>query len=127
MTHSALRTLNKAAITLLALAALQGTAHAVAPPDDTRVTVSFAELNVNSSAGAEKLYHRIASAAEKVCGPTVANAAIGALFARKRCISESIARAVAQVDAPALTRYFENDKIKGAQRPTEPAARTAKR
>jgi UrcA family protein len=125
MFNPALRTLNKAAITLLALAALQGTAHATDPLDDTHVTVSFAELNLSTTVGAERLYHRIVSAAERVCGPPVSNTDMGDLFARKRCIAAATARAVAQVDAPALTRYFA--KVSGVEPPTKLAARTATR
>ena len=125
MIHPALRTLNKTAITLLALAALYSTAYAGDPLDDSRVTISFGELNLNSSVGVERLYHRIVSAAERVCGPPVSNTDMGDLFARKRCVSEATARAVAQVDSPALTRYFA--KVNGMPRPTELAARTGPR
>jgi UrcA family protein len=125
MTHPAVRALNKAAITLLALTALQGTAHAMDPFDDTHTTVSFGELNLNSSVGVERLYHRIVSAAERVCGPPASNTNMGELFARKRCVAAATARAVAQVDAPALTRYFA--KVSGVQQRTELAARTGPR
>jgi len=131
MTHPAIRSLNKvcaglAAIALVALFALQGPAYAGgAAADVPSIVVSYAELNLNSTSGVDRLYHRIVSAAQRVCGPPVDNMNIGALLARKRCVSEAIERAVVAVDAPALNRYFA--MMKGARLQAELTARSGSR
>ena len=131
MTHLSLRPLHKvctapAAFALVALLALQGPAYAGDLSDaGPSIAVSYAELNLNSNAGAEKLYHRIVGAAERVCGPPVDNTNMFGVFSRRRCVSEAIARAVAEVDAPALTRYFA--LVKGVKPQTVLAARSGNR
>jgi len=67
--------------------------------------VSFAGLNLTRQADVQLLYRRIAAAASKVCDPTAGPMALEARFRVKRCAAEAIARAVADVDSPALTQY----------------------
>ncbi|TLY72799.1 MAG: UrcA family protein [Gammaproteobacteria bacterium] len=69
----------------------------------TRV-VQFADLDLTRSAGVMVLYARIKSAAREVCEPINARA-LAASQAAHECLAESIARAVADVNAPALTGY----------------------
>ena len=69
----------------------------------TRV-VHFADLDLTHSAGVTVLYARIKSAAREVCEPINARALAASQAARK-CVAESIARVVADVNAPALTGY----------------------
>ena len=69
----------------------------------TRV-VQFADLDLTRSAGVMVLYARIKSAARQVCEPINARA-LAASQAAHECLAESIARAVADVNAPALTGY----------------------
>ena len=69
----------------------------------TRV-VQFADLDLTRSAGVMVLYARIKSAAREVCKPINARA-LAASQAAHECLAESIARAVADVNAPALTGY----------------------
>ena len=69
----------------------------------TRV-VQFADLDLTRSAGVMVLYARIKSAARQVCEP-INDRDVGASQAARKCVEESIARAVADVNAPALTGY----------------------
>ena len=70
------------------------------------VSVSYAELDVSSPAGAEVLYDRLHQAAQEVCGvnerPTSPFYTAGAAD-RKACYRDALDRAVAQVDEPLVT------------------------
>lgn len=70
--------------------------------DVSRRTVNFADLDVSRSAGAAVLYSRIRSAARDVCEPAIARESMSRTI---RCMDAAIARAVADVNAPALTSY----------------------
>jgi len=73
------------------------------PPSEL---VHFADLNPDSSAGAQILYERIVRAAHTVCEPY---AAVGHLMpsgAWYRCVDQAIAGAVRRVDRPLLTAYY---------------------
>jgi UrcA family protein len=65
-------------------------------------TVTYGDLNLANPQGVERLYRRIVGAAQQVC-----DALNGRSFEEKQqfsiCIRQSIARAVAAVDQPALT------------------------
>lgn len=68
--------------------------------------VSFAGLNLTKQADVQVLYRRIAAAANQVCDTVAGPTALETKFRVKRCTAETIARAVADVDAPALTQYY---------------------
>jgi len=93
-----------------------------ANPNQTR-TVSFAELNMSGQAGAETLYRRIVAAAEGVCNRPD-NSNIGATIRFHRCVAGAVSRAVADVNAPTLNRYYAS--IQG-HAPTQLAADSARR
>jgi UrcA family protein len=82
-------------------------ASTVATVEDTvrQRAVEYADLHLHRSADAEVLYQRIAVAARHVCAargmPT-----LSIWKDIKRCAAQATARAVADVDAPLLTRYF---------------------
>jgi UrcA family protein len=63
--------------------------------------VKFADLNIQSPAGAEALYRRIRAAAEAVC-PLPADA--GHLVMQRACVDHAIDQAVLKVNSTALTR-----------------------
>ena len=89
------------------LAALMGSTLGVAAEmtADVRArVVQFADLDLTRSAGVAVLYARIKSAAREVCEPINARA-LAASQAAHKCVAESIARAVADVNAAALTGY----------------------
>jgi UrcA family protein len=90
------------AATLVAGFAL--TAHAEEFP---QVHVNYADLNVNSTAGAKVLYQRIRAAADKVCD-VYGDRDLGTMAAAKACKTHAIAEAVGTVHSPMLTRVYES-------------------
>jgi UrcA family protein len=67
--------------------------------------VSYADLDLSRDAGAATLYSRIRFAARQVCEPTFGTFTWKLLEPTSRCIELAITRAVADVNAPALTSY----------------------
>ncbi len=59
--------------------------------------VSYADLNIQTPEGAKVLYKRIVHAAYVVCPD------YGDLQETHQCVNKAIARAIKQVDSPALT------------------------
>jgi UrcA family protein len=87
----------------LALACLSGTAQvlASAPVETRSVSVRYADLDLDSAAGAAALYHRLQGAARVVCGFDEHRLANHAYLSR--CNSGAISDAVASVNAPLLS------------------------
>ena len=94
---------------LLALAALAcalGTAPVSATPSaegGRSVTVSYADINLSSPAGATVLYGRINRAASLFCGAGPNPADLGRRVIWRACVDGAVANAVANVDSPRLT------------------------
>lgn len=83
--------------------AFAGSAAVAAPQTVTReATVNYADLNLESPAGVERLYTRIRSAARQVCG-AAEHRDFAARNAVRSCRSAAVANAVAKVDSPALS------------------------
>lgn len=93
-----------AALATIGLAVAATTVRAADMPTDSapKKTVSYGDLNLASPQGVERLYRRIVGAAQQVCHPLD-----GRLLREQQefaiCFGQSIARAVAAVDQPALT------------------------
>jgi UrcA family protein len=68
-------------------------------------TVNFQDLDVNTPAGAQALYGRIHAAANRVCDSNISSDPFGALLAAN-CAREAVAKAVEQLNLPALTAYY---------------------
>jgi UrcA family protein len=70
--------------------------------------VKFADLDVSQPRDAAILYSRIRTAAEELCSPLQSSGLGMATRAEKAhiCVRESIARAVASVDKPALSAVY---------------------
>ncbi len=67
------------------------------------VAVSYAELDLTKSAGAEVLYDRLQKAAAQVCGLNERTSTLfySATASEKRaCYQDALDRALAQIDAP---------------------------
>jgi UrcA family protein len=86
------------ACTLLSLSAI---ATAGSPADSSR-TVGFADLDLTRPAGVAVLYQRIRTAALEVCRPLLERDLTFAAHSRS-CVQDAIARAVDEVNAPALS------------------------
>lgn len=100
-----LRAPRLAAFATLCLAVGATTVRAADMPFDSvppQRVVSFGDLNLANPQGVEQLYRRIAGAAQQVCSGMNG----GSLQEKQRfsiCAGQSIARAVAAVNQPALT------------------------
>jgi UrcA family protein len=74
-----------------------------ADPSSASVTVKYADLNIASASGARVLYERIRTAAQSACNyfwfKTDADEA--------RCLQNTIAKAVTQVNQPAVSAVYD--------------------
>ena len=88
---------------LAAMAALSGVmlADAAVAYEPLTAVVSYADLNLDKQAGAAKMYQRLRGAARRVCAPLEGRH--GVEMQLRECVDEAVARAVAQIDRPALT------------------------
>jgi UrcA family protein len=78
--------------------------------------VHFSDVDLRSPAGAAVLYERIRQAARAVCeahGP----GDLSSLARFHRCIAEATARAIVDVNAPALTRQYSAQTRTAAELP----------
>lgn len=66
--------------------------------------VSYADLNLNSAAGARTLYGRLRMAATQVCAP-FQGTTLREKTNWRECFDPALARSVAQIDDPMLTSY----------------------
>lgn len=72
-----------------------------------RELVSFADLDLNTAAGADTLMHRINGAVQRVCSPEPSTPAdLKDTADHQRCMGEALERAVNDVDAPSLTDLY---------------------
>jgi UrcA family protein len=92
------------AFAALLAGSLSGMAHATAARDVRQQVVSYADLNLESEGDAAILFSRIQSAARKVCGLGRGVMPIELQFHLQTCADDATARAVADVNAPLLTR-----------------------
>jgi|SRR6478752_4598198 len=89
-------------VTVAVLATLVcGSAFAEAPVDPS-MKVSYADLNLKSSAGVEALYTRIKKAAYEVCQIPTGTHQIRIESELKACKADAIDRAVQQTNLPSL-------------------------
>jgi UrcA family protein len=66
--------------------------------------VPYGDLNLSNEADARILHRRIVSAANKVCGVSAALIPIEIKSRLHACVEDATARAIADVNAPTLTR-----------------------
>jgi UrcA family protein len=97
MKHALLLALVPAALALTAPAAL-------AKPAGLRV--EYADLNLNSEAGAEVMLRRLNRAAASVCGDSYGRRPIEAREAVRACMSDAVERAVSALDHPTVTALY---------------------
>jgi UrcA family protein len=82
---------------------------AFAGEPDTRVRtedIMFQDLNLTTTAGVGALYQRIHSAAQRVCAESGESNL--AASASAKCTKDSLARAIKEIDLPALTSFAAN-------------------
>jgi UrcA family protein len=111
-THTGETAMFTTSMSIFALALSSQLANAGPPPDARSVTVQFADLDLWRSEGATVLYQRLKGAAETVCAPLdERNLAMQMRF--KACVQSAISTAVAKIDRPALTGYYEAKSVGG--------------
>jgi UrcA family protein len=93
-------------MTMFALALGFQSAYAAPPENAPSVVVHFADLDLSRSEGATVLYQRLKGAAETVCAP-LENRNLVRHVRFKACVQSAISTAVATVNRPALTTYYE--------------------
>ena len=107
------------ALTALAIVGLIATAQPVAARmsessnDSVSVTVRYADLNLNTEAGAKVMLRRIRSSAEDICGPApsmIEKWSLGRAYSD--CVTPIVDHAVAQIDSPLVTAL--NDGSRGS-------------
>ncbi len=97
---------NTLRITIAAAAMIAGLTTGVRAADVPQMQVKYADLNVNTPAGAAALYQRIRFAADQVCAlPNARNLAV--LAKVQACTDHAVANAVATVNNPSLTDLYE--------------------
>lgn len=106
-TQRRLRTYRAAIVAagLAALASIGTQAASAAQPADTAVSVRYADLNLNTDAGAATLYDRLQVAAQQVCGAVNARD-VARQGAAARCRNEVVAEAVSHISSPQLAAVF---------------------
>jgi UrcA family protein len=93
-----------AKITIAALV-LSGAQAAVADRSvQLSTTVKYAELDLSQPEAVEVLHRRLSNAAEEVCSP-LDSRQLSRQLEYRRCVAETLSRAVAGVDRPMLTQY----------------------
>jgi UrcA family protein len=103
--HPNMKTAIPCTLLAMLLSSLTAAAAAVEPGEVPTRHVNFGDLDLTHSAGVAVLYQRIKSAATEVCEPVNARA-LASIMRSQRCMEHAIARAVADVNAPALTSYY---------------------
>lgn len=87
-------------------------AHAESPfPSPLHIDVHFADLDLSRIEGAEALYRRLRAAARQVCSP-VDEPPLGRAHRFNTCVSNALSAAVARVDQPLLSTYYQA-KVQG--------------
>ncbi|MBN9568553.1 MAG: UrcA family protein [Alphaproteobacteria bacterium] len=95
------------AITLMAFGAHGADAQTIQASHGVRqVSVSFADLNLNSDQGVAILMNRLESAARTVCGPEPVNMDLTGRAAFKACNDRALGAAVADVGSPRLLAMY---------------------
>jgi UrcA family protein len=85
--------------------------HAANAPADAvpeRITVQFADLNLDRPADVAALYERINLAAEQVCQQRALNGAYVISARYGYCVSDTVYKTVARINHPSLTGFSKD-------------------
>ena len=121
-------------IRMLLLSTLAVTATSVAMAQDSRVMVKselvrYDDIRLISTVGAAVLYGRLRSAADRTCGGPADSLPLAQKQRYKACMDEALANAVADVNHPVLTKFYETKRNAPAPSttPAQPATAVAAR
>jgi UrcA family protein len=90
------------AAALLALSAQAGTGAATTAMQPDQVVVGYADLNLATTEGNQRLYARLSAAAREACGGDAGRQSLGALKRYAECYNTALDNAVRKVDSPRL-------------------------
>jgi UrcA family protein len=99
-----------AGLTAVVAALLLSATPARAADDDsqqTRITVHFADLDLNTPKGNHELYMRLRGAARTACSDETDVVDVTQFRDIERCEQQAISTAVAQIDRPTLTALYD--------------------
>ena len=91
-----------AAIGYIALAQSAGAQGPTIDPDRVSVMVSYADLNLESAAGAATMLRRVDHAAQTICGPEPSDRLQG-MKQYRGCVREIVDSAVSRLGSPTVT------------------------
>lgn len=93
------------AVTVMAIPAIAGATPYVNDGDRTAVRVAFADLNLTTQVGLQRLYGRLKAASSSVCGPRSLTEAgsVQHLAENKRCYQSALSKAVAKLNNAGLS------------------------
>jgi UrcA family protein len=95
-----------AAVSVLSLAG--AAAYADTPPViGSHELVRFNDLNLDQPRDVARLFNRVNSAADKVCGTRSFAAHYNKIANYEICFKDTVASAVAHIDRPSVTAYFQ--------------------
>jgi len=101
-----------AGVSALVFAAVALPAVAAAPSqlDDSRISVSFADLNIDNEAGARALYGRLQQASASVCKMDSFRelGSLAAVARAEACYNETLDKAVARIGSQALQKIHSS-------------------
>ena len=90
------------------VACLLAASNAVADDQVRSETIKFADLKVDTAAGAEALYHRIYGAAQRVCGYEATS--VWSQTVWRSCVRPTVDATVAKANNPLLTALHTGRK-----------------
>ena len=90
----------------LAVIALPAAAATPSTIDDSRISVSFADLNIDSEAGARALYGRLQQASASVCNKESLRelGSLAAVAKAEACYNATLDKAVAKIGSDTLAK-----------------------
>jgi UrcA family protein len=100
------RTLQSVVVAIVASTVFIPSGHAETGMKQTSVHVSYADLNLSTSAGARTLATRLKSATRRVCGSRPAPLMLAAISRYETCLDNAMSAAVAQIDSPVVTAHL---------------------
>ena len=96
-----------AAVSVLSLACTAAYADTTPLNQSQLQVVGYKDLNLNQPRDVARLFSRINSAADRACGPRSFGGYPGKTADYTSCFSDAVARAVAYVDRPTVTAYYQ--------------------
>jgi UrcA family protein len=92
----------------IAVLACAGSGQLAWAAEPMRVSVSYADLNIESAPGLRLLYGRLQSAARRVCAPLDDGRQSLGNFPFHRCYETALNSAIADIDKPVLTAMHKS-------------------